>query len=1289
MTGLALGSRLRPTRAVCHDCLAKLRSRTTALLDLVTQEVASDASVCEAHNAYALYTTLCLLELTGHRPVEDPFCYRSAIAEGFAVIEDKAVTERHTTRPVVLCDTAMKQLRCYDAHLLALTERMNPRGRFAPLIPAIETLLTSTSVSAKLPYFFLLTAEGNDPQLTQSFIEGGLTASLGTLWPWPMNAGRHLIETRLRNTGFPSELIDFQLGHLLAEREYAGPASAGCLARALPVLAPALDRIAADYGFVALPGLIPFRQWPVGQKRATGNGYTHGTLGPERRKDERTEAKKRELLTVESLCERALVNGVPDQNILDDIVNQLEAFSSGKPHRLRRQLTYLWNWAYEHRPPGSYIRLPRRSYTLASPRSPFDRSVPQGYTRAKKWRQAFTAYLENASLQGKTSTVAQQVAETVLSAALHGALVNELHLHTFARQITTLPVRLGETILIPLPGSEKVPAVRWIADPLTAALLGRIKRDSKYNLNDVTAGLNTLLETLDTDSRTRNPWPVIAKTAADYWQYHLPGFVYADLSSLPNTRALPYSALVRLLRKVRLAALPEPENQIRTEDAPPIKVGGKGEKQIGKALLDAAREAFSQTSGTEAIGHERSNRKMKEGLCRHLRRALATCSPETPAIAKLCVLWAIYLSEHGTRTHRRLAFSTVERYFSAIATRLPDIASDKDFLELDAWSYEELYEQLLFYPDGPDCEYLAGRLHEFHAYLVDVWCVEPPDWSAFPLPREQLDKSQAVDANLLTPGEYLAALELLDTDPASDPATRLHTSALLVLGYRFGTRISDALRVRYDDLVLDPKQGEAILHVHTNIYGAPKSESGNRQIPLVGTLGFVEWRALTRLKAHFDERLRKGDPKSGLFADPEHPRAPIERRMLLDRIHLAIRTASGDGTLRYHHLRHSFATRLGVALFADLGKCLFWDDLLRAMWGAPPDARETRTKLTGTAELTDDAVQVLPCLLGHASAETSFRHYFHAMDGLIYTLVNTNAPALSARALSYATDTKYAAVRQRLQRAKAIAKPLFAVPVGPGWNRPIPEISLPLAKGRPPTHLPGNKKPTLAPTLEITDHVLLACAMRNGIVEGIADRLLLTEVQVQTIIEVATQLEARGGTIRVRVAPPDDQLFQSLAPETLRSGIVKETRRLRAGLRRWDERLRKMTPPERAVLREALQAWYESTIPSGGTAIFARKSHLKQVLEGLALLGVPPEMLQIVTSKSRAQALKESNSVQEFGPKIATVKTPVRANSVELRLPAGTAPFGYTATLSRAIYVVLVQLASRVRNVEPPSLATP
>jgi len=1265
-----LGSRLQPNREKFRTAVAHLIGQVETALQNASS---SPDTLIDAHNAYTTYSVLSLLHLTGHRPVQDPFCYRSSMGDGFAVVEDKAVTKFHACRVLILPDTAQRQLQSYERHLLALADRLTAVEGFKLVSADIRALLNETGGRQPLPQFFFLHSAG-----TESVTEASLNAHLDD-WPWPLNAGRHFIATDLRNLGIPAELIDFQLGHLMPEKHFCGPASTLSVAAARDRLAPALEQLAPMYGFRVIPGLPPQPYLAVGKPRtARVEPRAPNEFGPEKRKRQRIEARKEDQELVDLLCRQEAGNRAVDQAMLDRIAAELEIQSAGEPYRLSRRLQMLWNWAINQRKASKAFRLPSRYLALLPPPSPFYREFPERALRAERWRKKFVDYLTNAGRLRHAPSAAQRLSEIIVSAALFGGCADEQRLIELIDRLPADPRRFGDIVFIDSTTTDDDPDWRWMADNLTAALMSNLSSKAHVTRTDASAALAAVLKTLAPGVPIQHPFKALAENALAYWQFRLPGFVYATISGKVSTKPLSQRTLARLLDHVRLepteTAIPPSEDA----DSAPIRTGGAGRRAVGLELMKAARKVLNQLNKTEARGHRRANRTLKMELSRKFRALLADVKKDTPAIAILCLAWTIHLAEFGTRRKKNLAFGTVDQYFHLVTRLFVDCASDVDFLNLDELTYETIYGQILNCQPRKTQETLAGRILEFHSYLVDTWCVECPDWSFLPLPREKYGSPGSVDANFLTPSEYKRALRLLDTDPAVDAQTRMKSTALLVIGYRFGSRISDALRLQYEDLVLKPKQGMAVIHAHTNLYGMTKSAAGNRQVPLVGSLDADEWRVLARLKAYFEERIRPEYPRASLFANPESPRAPIERRAFLDRVHLAMRTTSGDPTLRYHHLRHSFDTRTTVAVVLDIGGSEGWDQLTKALWESIPDPAQIRQLLTGTTEIREATLQILPLLMGHASAETGLHHYFHMMEGLVQAIANSVLPVIPDFAWSYVLGDPYDTVRKRSLRLKQ-RNGHAVFPAGPGWATSIATPTIPVAKGRGPLKLPGKAEPPARVTLEMADRILLAAAARGGETDGIADRLRLSEDHVSRLVTTAREIDLRAGKARVSVVPRPDYIFASATPLTLDSSVLKETPRLREGLRIWQTRMDTLTTAQRLAVHRALKAWHASMPLEQDNAVFTYQTRLVTFLEGLRLLGVQSSYLKALVHMTNPQS-KEFLSMRAFlngaGVTNVTATKDRLGDFVQLALVPATTVFGYTTTLNRALFVTLAALSA-------------
>jgi len=1196
-----IGSDLRPD-------VAKFRSAVDEFIAQVEQARLTAHQSIEAlvnfHNLFASYCVLCLMHVTGHRPTVDPFCYRASLAQTFAIIEDKSITDRHACRAVIIPHLARAQMDHYRIHLQDLSLRLSVSVGWEPISEAIGFTLSGLA-DPPLPWFFLLT-----DKRTTSFRPKQLAGVLNN-WHWPLNAGRHIIATDLRKQDVPAELIALQMGHLLPDEQFCGPGSAWSLRVAEHSLAPALDSLAQAWGWRVLTGLQSVGSTAVAIRQSSSPSYSHGILGPEIRKAEREQAVKKDQDLVDEIIRLELKTSPFDQASLDRMAEHLHDTSEGDPFRLARRLKFLWQWAIDQRGDKNTLRLPQRYHCLLPPPSPFTRDFPSLVNQAEHLRERFVNYLTAAGRKQRKPAAIERYAEVVVSAALLGGLAIKDRLSELPGLLKIRTGSIADGISFDVPVRKNKPSWRWIPDEYTAALISSAFRMPKANTVAIRRAVRQLLRNLDPAADSREPFAYLANIASAYWHYRTPGFVAASLSSDTASQSLPVSTLVRLVRGVRLALKAPSELAIADDDSIPIRVGAAGPRADGIALDKAMGKLIASLDKCEAKNQARSQPNLKRTLREGLRKIIADAPETTPGIAILVAYWAIHLAERGTRWKKELAFHTVTRYIASISKPLIECASDLDFLNLSGSEFEAIYTQALNYYEGAECAYLAGRLIEFHHFLFQKWGVDVPDWGVLQFKAKARDILSMVDANLLTPAEYDYSLMLLRTDPHADARTRMLTSALLVLGYRFGPRVGDALRLRYDDLEIWDDGERAVIHIETNIYGTPKSEAGIRQIPLLGTLNTDEYRVLDSLKKYFDEYIRPKDPIAGLFSDPDRPRVPVERRHLLERVHLAIRIASGDPSLHFQHLRHGFGTRVTTALFGDIGTSRSWSVIMRAFWGEQPDCEQTRRFLTGRSEVGESTLQALPILLGHAEVQTTLHHYVHIMDYLAQGIVNQALPPLTAPAWSYALNEPLDTVRKRVARHKTEKTGCPYPPVSPAWPEPVSPLIAPIALGRPPARLPGNPIASEIITLELIDRTLVTYALRNGKIAGLADRLLVSERLIDHILETARRLETSTRWPRIQVSDPSDWLFAGKNPGPLDLRVLKETPRIRQGLREWQTRLDSFDEEKKHMFATGLESCNASLLSAKRSLYFQQRSELERVLNALTLLGISPSAVRV------------------------------------------------------------------------------
>ena len=167
-----------------------------------------------------------------------------------------------------------------------------------------------------------------------------------------------------------------------------------------------------------------------------------------------------------------------------------------------------------------------------------------------------------------------------------------------------------------------------------------------------------------------------------------------------------------------------------------------------------------------------------------------------------------------------------------------------------------------------------------------------------------------VNANFITVDEYLHLLDHVADVPGGISNDYLLESIqlIIVLSFRCGLRRNEALYLRTDDF-------DRSNHLHVRSYDERKvkTTNSNRSLPVEALLSDKELMMLRKQILN-----RRGAHKSGthilLFSEKDDASKVLNEESLFDRIHVMMRAALGDRTLRDHHLRHSFATLLFAKL---------------------------------------------------------------------------------------------------------------------------------------------------------------------------------------------------------------------------------------------------------------------------------------------------------------------------------------------------------------------------------------
>lgn len=343
--------------------------------------------------------------------------------------------------------------------------------------------------------------------------------------------------------------------------------------------------------------------------------------------------------------------------------------------------------------------------------------------------------------------------------------------------------------------------------------------------------------------------------------------------------------------------------------------------------------------------------------------------------------FAFYLSA-------RLKPSSIQRYALLIATRVMPRFEHCDPLEVDEEAWEEVVEQALdedvVFRRKRDSDNRHPKGNGYSIALIKAlrhffWFLSQRRGKALAhlkgmLPGTGLLK---VDANIITVDEYKAALDWLSGPSGfSDLHLRNASRVALIFGYRCGLRRAEVAYLRVCDF-------DAADHLHVRPWPLRKLKTSNarRDLPLRVLLLTEELEEVLKFVASAREPAGSNREDALLFSVESNPRAHINFERVIGQVHCALRTATGDESIHYHHLRHSFANMLLLKLWPALhsvARHVFRHHPATVAWFDEPES--FRRRLFGTSAIRRSDLQAIALLMGHGGPATTLEHYIHVLD---------------------------------------------------------------------------------------------------------------------------------------------------------------------------------------------------------------------------------------------------------------------------------------------------------------------
>jgi integrase len=530
---------------------------------------------------------------------------------------------------------------------------------------------------------------------------------------------------------------------------------------------------------------------------------------------------------------------------------------------------------------------------------------------------------------------------------------------------------------------------RWYPDPLTAVLIMNLPGDiipiasDDAPLNATgTQGLiwqcisaffrsvgersslpNTLPSLLDAvrlDFESRIPIHLANYAAGAFVCHSLKPSVYRRLHGLPVDIRLD-------------EASPEKSKQAPSNHAPDIRQTLELPGELEPRWLAPLRVA---TRGTDRFQ-----------IIRNLELLTNSSSPGFAGgeVGELFAGFALRLFSVSTDSKAKMAVSTARGVALSVSIRLGGLVGD-DISQFHTEEWVGLYEEALCDAETPGVRRKLRRaLQEFQRYLER-------ERGAESIVGSDVFGSAAgrvpVDANIISEQEFLSirdrftvgiadALPGLTTRQDGD---RLAEAAwhILTISYRCGLRRMEVLKLELSDLLLF---GLPELLVRPTEARTLKTKSSTRKIPFYALLTSDELDRLSQWQKRRVAEEKESPFSEFLFSVPARRFTFLPQDSLFKMLHQVMREVTGDPTLRFHHLRHSFASRTALLLAASSGK---WADRIQQVLPGHAEALASadafRLSLFKNNRMTRRDIWAVCTLLGHSSPEVSLEHYVHILD---------------------------------------------------------------------------------------------------------------------------------------------------------------------------------------------------------------------------------------------------------------------------------------------------------------------
>jgi hypothetical protein len=582
-----------------------------------------------------------------------------------------------------------------------------------------------------------------------------------------------------------------------------------------------------------------------------------------------------------------------------------------------------------------------------------------------------------------TPSVPEVIGTVITSAALFGGLATARQWKLLINRLESPVETDGQHLWFNF--GENSSCIRWIADPVTETLIRRLTKLGSLPFVAGTKGTPTLRTELtpyiprarsNEAAHPQNAIGVLERATKGMLIRHFaPDVASIALEELDST-SLPHQAWLRVIT----GRLPI-RGSAPTISVQPRAYKGSTTRTADNAIwgfIDKLKNAVAWDPGKKRdVGIEKPGtaklirddyvdkvQNEVAGIRRDIQQHYLAAGEDGNACYPLALCDFIEdLIKSGGPVKEKLAPATIASYFGDAIKSLAELAVP-DLRQVI--NRQDIYFKAIGGARDGNHGGVAISVQLFERTLLSHFDLdEEVDWSLLPAP---LRLNLGVDANLVDEATYRVLWEALKVVRCEQEEYRTLWRTLSLLLYRFGLRRGEAHELTLADIHMLGNR-RVRLRIPPSRLTTFKSRHAVREIgPVI--LPTEEWEVLDQFLASRkqESKYRSSLRDVYLCARPGHGSQLLDSGTLFDPITQLLRWITGDTSMRIHHFRHGFASRLfaaGRSPLATLDESLNRDDLWQECF-------------------TRDGAWVRAFEMGHVSPMESTSTYCHTSDLVRY-----------------------------------------------------------------------------------------------------------------------------------------------------------------------------------------------------------------------------------------------------------------------------------------------------------------